>query len=89
MEEELLAVIPPLQGIRVWSYQEVLREPGTPLEVAGDFSLVQFTSGSTAEPKGVVLNGADVVANVDAILERLAPGPNDNSCSWLPLSHDM
>jgi acyl-CoA synthetase (AMP-forming)/AMP-acid ligase II len=51
--------------------------------------LVQFTSGSTSDPKGVVLPIERVAVNVRSIIEALELRPGDNTCSWLPLSHDM
>ena len=51
--------------------------------------LVQFTSGSTDRPGGVVLDMAQVGANAAAMARRVEVGPGDAFCSWLPLSHDM
>jgi len=54
-------------------------------------ALLQFTSGSTAAPKGVVLSHASLDANVSAITgaDGLAITPADVGVSWLPLYHDM
>ena len=53
-------------------------------------AILQFTSGSTADPKGVVLPHATIGANVDAIGQALALDPDtDVAVSWLPLYHDM
>jgi fatty-acyl-CoA synthase len=56
-----------------------------------DIAFVQFTSGSTSAPKGVVLTHSNVCANVDAIRGNsgLAIGRDDTAVSWLPLNHDM
>ncbi len=52
-------------------------------------ALVQYTSGSTGDPKGVVLSHANVLANIRAMGEAMEAGPADVFVSWLPLYHDM
>lgn len=54
-------------------------------------ALLQFTSGSTAAPKGVVLTHANVAANARAIVgaHGLGVHADDVGVSWLPLYHDM
>ena len=54
-----------------------------------DIAIIQLTSGSTAYPKGVILQHAQVVANMQAIVKRLATTQNDHTVSWLPFYHDM
>lgn len=66
------------------------REP-TPEIVPTDPVFLQFTSGSTAAPKGVVVTHASLVANALGIMTAaLAVNPEvDKALSWLPLYHDM
>ena len=52
-------------------------------------ALLQFTSGSTAAPKGVILTHANLDANCLAIAYGLDLRPDDVGVSWLPLYHDM
>ncbi|MGF1596326.1 MAG: fatty acyl-AMP ligase [Acidimicrobiales bacterium] len=55
-----------------------------------DLFVLQYTSGSTSEPKGVMLPSHVVAANLDAILEAAEVEPDDDvMVSWLPLYHDM
>jgi fatty-acyl-CoA synthase len=61
-------------------------EPGVPVTAT---AIVQFTSGSTAAPKGVVLSHANVWHCARSITEAIALGPDDVHGSWLPLFHDM
>ena len=57
--------------------------------VPGDTALLQYTSGSTGVPKGVVLTHADVLASLDAMHQALEIDGNDVFMSWLPLYHDL
>ncbi|MCU1428628.1 MAG: putative fatty-acid--CoA ligase [Actinomycetia bacterium] len=53
-------------------------------------AILQYTSGSTSDPKGVMLPHRCVAANIDSILEAAELDPRrDVGVSWLPLYHDM
>ncbi|MGA8892103.1 MAG: AMP-binding protein, partial [Anaeromyxobacteraceae bacterium] len=65
---------------------------GSPLSVprrGEDLALVQFSSGSTVDPKPVALTHAALCAQVDALTALVAPTAADVLVSWLPLYHDM
>ena len=54
-----------------------------------DIAFIQFSSGSTSEPKGVVLTHANLIANIDGSTQAAGFNENDTSLSWMPLTHDM
>ncbi|MGI0115337.1 AMP-binding protein [Zooshikella sp. RANM57] len=56
---------------------------------AKTMALIQFTSGSTGDPKGVVLTHANLLANIRAMGAALEVSSSDVFVSWLPLYHDM
>jgi acyl-CoA synthetase (AMP-forming)/AMP-acid ligase II/acyl carrier protein len=54
-----------------------------------DTAFIQFSSGSTSEPKGVVLTHANLVANTRSATQLDRFNESDVSLSWMPLTHDM
>jgi len=56
---------------------------------ADDIAFLQYTSGSTGDPKGVVLSHANLLANVRVMCETCEVSSEDVFVSWLPLYHDM
>ena len=51
--------------------------------------ILQYTSGSTSEPKGVMIPDRVLTANIDASCAAAELGPDEVMVSWLPLYHDM
>lgn len=82
---------------RVESVRHVL----TPVELTGhgeiagiprysaDLALLQYTSGSTGDPKGVMLTHANLLADIRAMGQAAEVSTADVFASWLPLYHDM
>ena len=56
---------------------------------SNDIAFLQYTSGSTGNPKGVILTHANLLANIRAMGQVVQAGPKDVFVSWLPLYHDM
>ncbi len=54
-----------------------------------DPAFIQYTSGSTGNPKGVYLTHGNLIANIRAMGEALHITSEDRIVSWLPLYHDM
>ncbi|BBY38529.1 acyl-CoA synthetase [Mycobacterium mantenii] len=60
-----------------------------PRPCADDLALVQYTSGSTGQPKGVALTHSNLLANIRVMGQAAAASGSDTFVSWLPLYHDM
>jgi acyl carrier protein len=103
-QARLLITIPEAKAVsRLLRAQVVsLRGVATAAELAGraanvhriaratsDLALLQYTSGSTGNPKGVALTHANLLANIRAFGPALQVGGKDVFVSWLPLYHDM
>ncbi|HEX7027801.1 MAG TPA: non-ribosomal peptide synthetase [Gammaproteobacteria bacterium] len=54
-----------------------------------DLAFIQFSSGSTRDPKGVRLTHANLITNVVDLGNRSGYTPDDISLSWMPLTHDL
>jgi fatty-acyl-CoA synthase len=84
---------PPIESMR----SVLPGSPGVPtgdrLEVPGHdperLVILQYTSGSTSEPKGVMIPDRVLSANIDACCEAAELGVGEVMVSWLPLYHDM
>lgn len=60
-----------------------------PFPQSNDLALIQYTSGSTGNPKGIMITHANLIANSRMIQQAFGLGPEDRSLSWLPHYHDM
>lgn len=70
-----------------------LREAGAGARAAvlppQEIAFLQYTSGSTGNPKGVMLTHANLLANIRAMGEAIQADSTDIFVSWMPLYHDM
>lgn len=83
----IVSLVPDIgTSVRSYNALEPSLKSGTP---GRSFEFVQFTSGSTSAPRGIVLTDAEISAGIAATLDRLQPSAGDKVASWLPWSHDM
>ncbi|MHB1946924.1 MAG: AMP-binding protein [Gammaproteobacteria bacterium] len=54
-----------------------------------DFAMIQYTSGSTSAPKGVLLSHFNMLSNIRAYGQATQIVPTDVTVSWAPLYHDL
>ena len=95
--EWLRSVIEPVANefsVKTVAYEAVAVEglPSAPAAEINpdDTAFLQFTSGSTSDPKGVVVTHGSLRANAQAIMvDGLRVEPDMSGVSWLPLYHDM
>ncbi|MGH3466118.1 MAG: AMP-binding protein, partial [Thermocrispum sp.] len=86
-EEKTLAALP----LVCCEPADALREPlPAPEPVAPDaLAFLQYTSGSTSEPRGVMITHGAMLANQAALRERLSITTRTTLVSWLPTFHDL
>jgi len=82
--------VPSLRDVQTaLALQRVEQSFSLPAVRTGSTALIQYTSGSTGDPKGVVLTHAQILANIRAIGSAARVTSSDVVVSWLPLYHDM
>jgi 1-acyl-sn-glycerol-3-phosphate acyltransferase len=82
---ESLHTVTTVAQIEAWAKPVTLPQ----LKDASATALIQYTSGSTGDPKGVVLSHANLLANIRAMGTTMDASSADVFVSWLPLYHDM
>jgi acyl-CoA synthetase (AMP-forming)/AMP-acid ligase II len=63
--------------------------PAAPEAHPEDLAFIQYTSGSTGQPRGVMLTHRNVVSTILFMSEAAGLSADDRVVSWLPLYHDM
>lgn len=78
-----------LRDARVVGDDKAKNECDLPHRAPSDVAVLQFSSGSSGMPKGVLLTHANIIANVRAQLEFTRATQDDVVCTWLPYFHDF
>jgi len=94
LDAATLAMLPPplRSRINARSWEEVIGSGSVEAAPPGEEepAFVQFSSGSTSDPKGCVLTAGAIAAQLELIMKMLDAVPGQEvAVSWLPLSHDM
>lgn len=92
MAQALAATYPPLAGLAFLATDaqgDAAAAPALSALQADDVALLQYTSGSTAEPRGVVITHRNVLSNLALIHEGVQQGADSTCVLWLPPYHDM
>ena len=79
---------------KIFTHEELAALPESIARLHGfersDVAYIQYSSGSTSAPKGVLISQRSIMANAKGILaDGSDTKSHDRGCSWLPLYHDM
>ncbi|MBU6430610.1 MAG: AMP-binding protein, partial [Cyanobacteria bacterium REEB65] len=93
LHPQISEVLAPLQGISCLATDGVVLERGRqwqePPIYRQSLAFLQYTSGSTSAPKGVMVSHGNLLYNLATMHEAFGFGPDSVSVSWLPIFHDM
>jgi len=86
----LQAFVPSLKQVMTANiFEEGIKQVSLPLRQKTDGALIQYTSGSTSHPKGVLLSHDNLLANIRTFGKAVDINEEDIMVSWLPLYHDF
>ena len=87
------AALPGLADVQIIAVDEISPELAVEWKetrpAADTIAFLQYTSGSTSQPKGVCVSHGNLTANEKAMQAAAGATPDDVFVSWLPLYHDM
>ena len=63
--------------------------PRPPIAAPDDIAFLQYTSGSTSDPKGVIVTHRNLIENLEMMRQVLGNTRQSTYASWIPLYHDM
>lgn len=97
VDADLAPFAPVVDGVTQFVLTDLTSNPTTaeaerwvePELDAEDMAVLQFTSGSTSAPKGVMVLHRTLLANLDGVMAAANVQETDSVCHWLPLYHDM
>ncbi|MBK7214374.1 MAG: AMP-binding protein [Bacteroidales bacterium] len=97
LEQPIVITSKPIKGadeefnshVHLYSSLPLLEVSADYLPNPGDLAFIQFSSGSTGDPKGIQLTQRNLMVNMNSIANGLRLVHSDATCNWMPLYHDM
>ena len=90
--QALLAAEVRTAAIPVLSTDRITEDTNTKLDIdasAADIAMLIYTSGSTAMPKGVIVDHGNLIRNLQLVTDKFGNDVDSSYVSWLPLYHDL